>query len=163
MTYTIRAMHPSEYAWLADFLYEAIFQRDCDAPVPRSIIEQPELKVYIEDFGKPDDYCLVADCDGKIVGAVWARILCGHVKGFGNIDNETPEFAIALKKAYRNKGIGTALMKAMLKLLKGKGYKRTSLAVQKDNYAVKMYTDVGFAIMDELKEEYLMVCPLNET
>jgi len=161
MSYIIREISPSEYSLLENFLYEAIFQRNENNLAPRSIIEQPELKVFIEDFGKPDDYCLVAECDGKIAGAVWTRILCGEVKGFGNIDNETPEFAISLYKEYRNKGIGTALMKAMLILLKSKGYKKTSLAVQKDNYAVKMYSKVGFNIVDEFEEEYLMVCQLN--
>ena len=58
---------------------------------------------------------------------------------YGHIDDNTPSFAISLYEEYRGKGIGTELMKTMLKLLKNKGYKKTSLAVQKDNYAVKMY------------------------
>jgi len=48
----------------------------------------------------------------------------------------------------------------MLKLLKNKGYKKTSLAVQKDNYAVKMYKNVGFRIVDENEQEYIMICDL---
>ena len=40
------------------------------------------------------------------------------------------------------------------------GYKKTSLAVQKENYAVKMYKNVGFEIVDENDEEYIMVCVL---
>lgn len=161
MKYTIREMYSSEYILLEVFLYEAIFQRDEKNLLPQNIIQQPELKVYIQDFGKEDDFCLVAECDNKIVGAVWTRVLCDEVKGFGNIDDFTPEFAISLYKEYRNMGIGTALMKAMLNLLKNKGYKKTSLSVQKDNYAVKMYTNVGFFIVKELEEDYLMVCELN--
>jgi ribosomal protein S18 acetylase RimI-like enzyme len=52
-------------------------------------------------------------------------------------------------------------MRAMLELLKNTGYKKASLAVQKDNYAVKMYQAVGFEIIDELEEEFLMVCELS--
>ncbi len=37
------------------------------------------------------------------------------------------------------------------------GYKKTSLAVQKANYALKMFLNVGFEIVDENKEEYIMV------
>jgi ribosomal protein S18 acetylase RimI-like enzyme len=59
-------------------------------------------------------------------------------------------------------GIGTAMMRAMLELLREKGYRQTSLAVQKDNYAVGMYEKVGFQIVKELEEEYLMLCPLRE-
>lgn len=40
------------------------------------------------------------------------------------------------------------------------GYERASLAVQKANYAVKMYTDLGFQIFKENDEEYIMVCEL---
>lgn len=155
--YAIRKIAPTEIHILKDFLYEAIFQRDETNLLPRDIINEPELKVFIDGFGKPDDFCLVAEVNNKIVGAVWTRILSGEVKGFGNIDDQTPEFAISLYKEYRNKGIGTALMRRMLQLLKEQGYKRTSLAVQKDNYAVRMYQNVGFEIVRELSEEYLMV------
>ncbi|MFW6287388.1 MAG: N-acetyltransferase family protein [bacterium] len=161
INYNIREIKPDEIYLLEDFIYEAIFQKDESSPLSREIINKPDIRVYIEDFGKPDDLCLVAEVDEEVVGAVWTRILCGEVKGYGNIDDETPEFAISLYKEYRNKGIGTALMKNMLKLLKNHGYERTSLAVQKDNYAVKMYEKVGFKITKELDEEYIMVHNLD--
>lgn len=123
---------------------------------PKSIIEQPELQVYIKDFGKEDDWCFVAVIKGKIVGAVWVRIM----NDYGHIDNETPSFAISLYEEYRNMGIVTALMRDMLEFLKDKGYKRTSLSVQKVNYAVRMYQKVGFEVIDENEEEYIMVCRL---
>lgn len=159
--YIIREIKETEIHLLKDFLYEAIFQRDESNLLPRDVINEPELKVFINDFGKRDDFCLVAEAEGEVIGAVWTRILSGEVKGFGNLDEYTPEFAISLYKEYRNKGIGTELMKKMLNLLKEQGYKRTSLAVQKDNYAVRMYQNVGFEIIEELKEEYLMVCDLE--
>ncbi len=159
--YTIREIMSEEIPLLKNFLYEAIFQRDEKNLAPFDIIKKPELSVYIDDFGKPDDHCLVAEVDEKIVGAVWTRILSGDVKGYGNTDNTTPEFAISLYKEFRNKGIGTKLMLNMLQLLKDKGYSQASLAVQKDNYAVKMYKSLGFEIVKELTEEYLMICKLN--
>ena len=51
-------------------------------------------------------------------------------------------------------------MNEMLALLKEKEYKQASLAVQKANYAVRMYEKVGFKIVDENEEEYIMVCEL---
>lgn len=160
MNYLIRPIKSNETPLLADFLYEAIFQRDENNLISRSVIEQPEINVFIKDFGQKDDNCLVAVVDDKIVGAVWTRILSGAVKGFGNVDEHTPEFAISLYRQYRGKGIGTRLMLDMLALLKEKGYAQTSLAVQKDNYAVKMYENVGFTIVGESEEEYIMVCKL---
>ena len=123
---------------------------------PKSIIEQTELQVYIEDFGKADDWCLVAEVKEKIVGAVWARIM----NDYGHIDDETPSFAISLYEEYRHLGIGTALMNGMLEFLKNKGYKQASLSVQKANYAVSMYWKAGFEVIDENEEEYIMVCRL---
>ncbi len=162
MRYSIRPIQNEELHLLEDFLYGAIFQRDTEHPLPREVIFEPALYVYIENFGKADDHCLVAESDNQVIGAVWVRILGGSVKGFGHIDSRTPEFAISVKKGYQKLGIGTALMNAMLDLLKAKGYEKTSLAVQKDNYAVKMYLAVGFSIIDELDEEYLMVYDLRK-
>ena len=156
MDYKIREIRKNEYPILSDFLYEAIFIPEGMDKPPKSIIEQPELQVYIEDFGKKDDWCLVAEVKGKIVGAVWVRIM----DDYGHIDNETPSFAISLYAEYRNMGIGITLMRDMLELLKNKSYKRTSLSVQKVNYAVCMYQKVGFEVVDENEEEYIMVCRL---
>ncbi len=123
---------------------------------PKSVIEQPELQVYVADFGKADDWCLVAETEDKIVGAVWGRIM----SDYGHIDDMTPSLAISLYEGYRRLGIGTALMKAMLELLKDKGYKQVSLSVQKANYAVSMYRRAGFEVVDEREKEYIMICRL---
>ena len=61
MDYKIREIKESEYPVLSEFLYEAIFIPEGTAKPPKSIIEQPELQVYIADFGKTDDWCLVAE------------------------------------------------------------------------------------------------------
>ncbi|MBS7008776.1 GNAT family N-acetyltransferase [Anaerostipes sp.] len=159
MEYKIRKMYPNEYSCLQEFLYEAIFQRDTKNLLPKEVINDPALKIYIEDFGKEHDHCLCAEADGKIVGAVWTRI----IPGYGNIDDDTPEFAISLYKEYRGKGIGTKLMQEMLALLKVKGYTKASLSVQKDNYAFKMYQDLGFKIINETEEEFIMVNDLIKT
>lgn len=39
-------------------------------------------------------------------------------------------------------------------------YERASLAVQKENFAVKMYENVGFTVKEEKDQEYIMVCEL---
>ena len=158
----IRELKPEEVFKLEDMLYEAIYQPDEDNLIPRSVIDVPEVNVYIKDFGEwKDDYCLVADLDGEIVGAVWVRIISGEIKGYGYVDNQTPEFAISLFKEYRNKGIGTQLMSRMVDYLRGKGYKQTSLSVKKENYAVKLYKKMGFQVVGEDKEDYLMLLDLK--
>ena len=156
MDYKIREIKESEYPVLSDFLYEAVFIPEQMEKPPKSIIEQPELQVYIADFGKADDWCLVAEVKETIVGAVWVRIM----NDYGHIDGETPSLAISLYEEYRHLGLGTALMKEILQFLKNKGYKQTSLSVQKANYAVNIYRKVGFEVVKENEEEYIMVCRL---
>lgn len=157
MDYKIRPISAREVRLLQDFLYEAIFVPEGLSVPPKSIINQPELQVYITGFGtKKDDIGLAAEIDNKPVGAVWVRIM----NDYGHIDNDTPSFAISLHKDYRGLGIGTALMKEMLRILKDRGYKQASLAVQKANYAVKMYQKTGFEIVSENEEEYIMLCRL---
>lgn len=156
MDYKIREIKESEYSVLSDFLYEAIFIPKGMEKPSKSIIEKQELQEYIADFGKADDWCLVAEVKEKIVGAVWVRI----INDYGHIDDETPSLAISLYEEYRHLGLGTTLMKEMLKFLKDKGYQQMSLSVQKANYAVNMYRKVGFAVVKENEEEYIMVCRL---
>ncbi len=154
MDYTIRKIKKQEYPLLDNFLYEAIFIPEGIEPPPKTIIASPELQVYVEHFGElKDDWGLVAEVDGKVVGAVWVRI----VNDYGHIDDEAPSLAISLYKEYRGFGIGTAMMKEMLALLKTHEYSRVSLSVQKANYAAKLYLKVGFEIVRENEEEYIMV------
>lgn len=157
MPYRIRAIAENEYGLLEHFLYLAIFvPKGVPAP-PEDIVRQPELQVYTANFGtQKGDCALVAEDDGKVIGAVWVRIM----NDYGHIDDETPSFAISVECAYRKQGIGTALMQAMLAELKRQGWRQASLAVQKANYAVRMYQSVGFGIVDENDEEYIMLCRL---
>ena len=157
MNYQIRLIHPSEVPLLKDFLYEAIFIPEGAVAPPRDIIDDDNLQVYIRDFGKSsDDYCLVAEKGGKIVGAIWSRIM----NDYGHIADDVPSIAISLYKEYRNQGIGSDLLKQMLDLLKEKGYKSVSLSVQKANYAMRMYQKAGFKVISDDGEEVIMQCPL---
>lgn len=49
------------------------------------------------------------------------------------------------------------MMNKMLMHLKELNYPKASLAVQKENYAVRMYQKVGFEIVDENEQEYIMI------
>ena len=151
----IREIRTEEIPMLDDFLYEAIFIPEGSPAPPRSVIEYEDLQVYVRDFGKkPDDRCLVAEVDGKVAGAVWTRIM----DDYGHIDNQTPSLAISLYKDYRNRGLGTQLMRRMLEKLKADGYKSVSLSVQKANYALQMYRNAGFIPVSDHGDELLMIC-----
>ena len=153
----IREIRPEEIPLLEDFLYEAIFIPEGFPVPPRSIIQNKDMQVYVRDFGKTsDDRCLVAEVDGKIVGAVWTRIM----DDYGHVDDQTPSLAISLYKEYRNRGIGTQLIRSMQQRLKTDGFKAVSLSVQKANYALQMYRKAGFIPIADRGDELLMVCHL---
>ena len=167
MKYTIREIRDDEYVLLNDFLYEALFVPEGAKSFERSIIQKPELQVYVKDFGtEKDDICFVAEIYGlteenetekisesQIGGTVWVR----DMEDYGHIEAGVPSFAISLYKEYRGLRIGTALMERMLQELRIRGYEKASLSVQKANYAVNMYRKLGFEIYKEDEEEYIMV------
>jgi ribosomal protein S18 acetylase RimI-like enzyme len=154
----IRQIQKEEYPILEEFLYNAIYLPPDAEPVPREIIYKPEIFVYIKDFGGKDDCGIVAELNEQIVGAAWTRI----ISAYGHIDNETPELAISVLPNFRGKGIGCKIMQSLFDLLRERGYKQTSLSVQKDNPAVRFYERLGYEITSEKldyanHEDFLMI------
>lgn len=154
----IREITPNDYPALEDFLYNAIFVPEGEEMPPRDIIFEPEIYVYIKDFGIESDCGVVAEQGNVIIGAAWTRI----IPAFGHIDNDTPELAISLLPRHRGQSIGTKMMNKLFELLRVRGYKRTSLSVQQKNPAVNFYKRLGYEITDEKldhigHEDYIMV------
>ena len=154
MSTIIREIRPEEHDLLREFLYQAIYLPEGVEPPPRSVMDLPELQVYLVDFGtRPDDHCLIAEAEEKVVGAAWCRIM----EDYGHIDNHTPSLAISLLPEYRGLGVGTWLLNALLLLLQENRYRRASLSVQKENPALRLYRRTGFRIVAEKGTEYLML------
>lgn len=154
----VRPLRKGEEPLLTEFLYEAIWRGAGQPPVPRTVLQQPALWRYVAGFGsRPDDRCLVAEAGGCVVGAVWVRC----IRGFGHIADGVPECVLAVYDGYRGRGIGTALLRGMLRRLRCERYDRISLSVQKANPAVNLYRREGFSVVAETDEEYVMVCPLR--
>jgi len=158
----VREITKAEYPLLEGFLYNAIYLPPGEKIPPREIIFEPEIFVYIKDFGNENDCGVVAETDGKIIGAAWTRI----IPAYGHIDYDTPELAISVLPDYRGQGIGTSLMEQLFECLRNRAYKRTSLSVQKDNPAVRFYQRLGYVVTDEKldhagHEDYIMVKELG--
>ena len=154
MSTIIREIRPKEHDLLREFLYHAIYLPQGVEPPSRSVIDLPELQIYIVDFGtRSGDHCLAAEVEGKVVGAAWCRIM----EDYGHIDNGTPSLAISLLPEYRGQGTGTQLLNGLLRLLRENGYQRASLSVQKENPALRLYQRTGFHILAERGTEYLML------
>jgi len=161
----IREITTAEYPLLEDFLYNAIFLPPGTEAPPFEIIYDPEIFIYVKDFGdKPGDIGVVAEKEGKIIGVAWTRI----IPAYGHIDENTPELAISMLPDFRGQGIGTMLMENLFVLLRARGYKRSSLSVQKDNPATSFYKRLGYKITDEKldhagHEDFIMLKTLNDS
>ena len=160
---TIREITPANYSQLEDFLYHAIFIPAGEEYPPRKIIFEPEIYVYIKDFGLNTDCGVVAELNGNLVGAAWTRI----IPAYGHLDESTPELAISILPDYRGQGIGTLLMNRLFELLRERDYKRTSLSVQQNNPAVRFYERLGYRVTDEKvdhagHDDFIMVKNLLE-
>jgi ribosomal protein S18 acetylase RimI-like enzyme len=159
----VHLMRASEYACLHEFLYQAIFVPGGIELPPKSVIDNPQIFVYIKDFGTQDgDLGVVAEQNGQVVGAAWTRIIAGY----GHLDAETPELAISVLPEFRGCGIGTKLMKKLFVVLQDNGYTRTSPSVQKKNPAVRFYERLGYRISEEKldhvgDEDFIMVKDLE--
>jgi len=158
MKIAIRKIEKTEYPVLEDFLYNAIYIPEGEQWPSREIIYDPEIYIYVKDFGLDTDCGVVAECDGAIIGVAWTRI----IPAYGHLDENTPELAISILPEYRNQGIGAMLMNRLFDLLRERGYKRTSLSVQQNNPAVRFYERLGYIVTDEKidhagHEDYIMV------
>lgn len=148
----IREIKPSEYFFLKEMLYQAIFINDENIILPKQIIEEPDLKRYIQNFGINGDFCLVAEQHGQLVGAIWIR----YIEAYGFVDKNTPELSMAVLKEYRAKGIGSQLLITMIDKLKETGIKQVSLSVDKKNYAYNLYKRNGFIDYQVLEKSIIM-------
>lgn len=154
---TIREIKSSEKDFLNEMLYTALFVEKGQSPLPSSVIKDPNVAKYISNFGsKQSDVCLVALEKNQLIGACWARVFDYHNQGFGFIDSKTPELSIAIKPEFRNKGVGTLLIKKIIVLYRERKTAHLSLSVHKNNAAIRLYTRIGFYTIKELKSSVIM-------
>ena len=154
---TIRKLRTTESDFLADMLYEAIFIPEGHDPLPKDVIKDKSLSKYIENWGKDKfDIALVVEADNQFVGAIWGRLLTDEHKGFGYVDDNTPELSMAVKKEYRNQGIGTKLIKKIAAEYQKLGVDYLSLSVDKANNASNLYKRLGCEIIGETETSWTM-------
>lgn len=153
----IKKLKKAESDFLADMLYEAIFIPEGHGPLPKEVIKDKPLSKYIENWGKDKfDIALVMERNNQRVGAIWGRLLTNGDRGFGYVNDRTPELSMAVIKEYRNQGIGTELMKAIASEYQKIGVEYLSLSVDKANNASNLYRRLGFKTVEETDTAWTM-------
>ena len=130
---------------LRALLFEAVHWRSgLERPPLEETLGDPALARYVEDFGRPGDFGVIAEEAGEPLGAAWWRWFGADAPGYGFVDEATPELSIALFPGHRGQGIGTMLLEALEREARRRGIERLSLSVERDNPAVALYERFGF-------------------
>ncbi len=156
--FNVRKAKAEDYPFLREMLYQAMFIPEGQERPPFSIVDEPDLHIYLDDWMKDTDAGFIAEVNGLEAGAAWTRQFESAEKGaYGFIDADTPELCFAVNELYRGQGIGTGLMTALFDELKHRGYKNISLSVDKLNRAFNLYKRLGFTVFEEQETDYLML------
>lgn len=122
----------------------AFWQPDVFVMSEDEALDVPELARYIEDWGRDGDLALIAEIDGARAGATWYRRFTSTEPGYGFVDEQTPELGIGVERVHRGRGVGTAMLDALIRHAAEAGLDRLSLAVNTNNPARRLYQRMGF-------------------
>ncbi len=137
-------------------LYQALYVPPGQPAPGREILQAPEIRRYACDWGRPGDVGFVALAAGQPVGAVWLRLLVGDERGFGYIDETTPELSIAVLPDQRGQGIGGALLAHLIARVSGR-YPALCLSVSAGNPAQRLYQRLGFVVVAQEGDSFKML------
>jgi len=147
---TYRFLQNHETPFLREMLYEALYVPKGQPPFPTSILDRPEILKYIKNWGqKLGDVAIVLGSEGELIAAIWGRRFVASEKGYGFIDEQTPEISMAVKSGFRGKGIGTKLIERISEEYQRLGYSVLSLSVDELNPAKNLYERMGFFFFEE--------------
>lgn len=152
----VRRGGAQDVRFLRDMLHHAYYwkERAPDAgPGP--------VALYVNAWGRRGDTAVIALDKGFPVGAAWYRLFDRNRPGYGFVDERTPELAIAVVPNARGRGVGTALLDALLERARGDGYPTVSLSVDRANAgAIELYERRGFARVSEDDDSVTMLASL---
>lgn len=140
LDYAIRLLTKEDEPVLWEMLAHA-----AQEPTIEAVMNNPALARYVKGWGRAHDtgFIAIAANNKRPIGAAWLRRWTGQDKGFGYIDDATPELAMAVLPEYRDQGVGTRLLTHLLETAK-LTCPLVSLAVRAANPAVRLYERLGF-------------------
>lgn len=112
------------------------------------IMSAPETARYVAGWPRPGDLGVIADAGGRPVGAAWLRFFPAGEPGYGFVAAGVPELSIGVAAAWRGRGVGRALLRALASQARATGIGHISLSVGRANYAHGLYLTEGYRIVD---------------
>lgn len=152
----IQPLSVSDQSFLWEMLYQSLYVPEGQPPFERSILAKPEIARYVSNWGREDDFGFVSvDGNNRSLGAIWLRLLKGEERGFGYVDDQTPELGMGVLAEYRGQGIGTGLLARLLQSVAGR-YDQISLSVSVGNPAIRLYQRMGFEVVGKSGDSITM-------
>ena len=141
----IRRGGRQDVRFLRDMLHHAYYWREREPGEGAG-----PVALYVKGWGRPGDTAVIAVEEAFPVGAAWYRLFRRDQPGYGFVDEETPELAIAVVPSRRGRGIGDALLNALVERARAEGHRALSLSVGRDDEALlSFYEKHGFARVRE--------------
>ena len=149
--------------YLRDALLKAIHNPK-DRALPAGILQEESLARYHESWGQEGDfgYAAILEDSDEVVGICWCRWFRGENKGYGYVDDETPELSIAVWESYRGQGIGGTRLERTIEKARSMGYGGLSLSVQQGNRSIRLYRNKGFEVLRLEDGAYTMYLYLGQ-
>jgi ribosomal protein S18 acetylase RimI-like enzyme len=154
-----RPLQADDQAVLWDLVHLALWDPPPAPPRPRSVLNDPRVRIYGESWGRADDIGIVGEIGSTIVGACWMRVLRNEL-GMAYVDDETPQLGIAVFAPFRHHGYGERLMREALNAARNAGRRRVSLTVHPQNPAIALYERCGFRRIELRNTYHLMLATL---
>ncbi len=106
----IRALRPEDEPLLPQFLALVAHEENVE-----TVLSHLDLARYVGGWGREGDTAVVAQDEEtrEVVGMAWARFWTPDNRGFGWVDELTPELAAAVKSELQNQGVGARLIEAL--------------------------------------------------
>ncbi len=133
------------FCW--DMLYEAAIASPVLRGLPMAdVLARPGVAEYLTGWGRAGDIGIVAvGADGGPVGAAWLRVFGPSEQRLGlGAPAGVPEVTLAVRRAHRGVGVGSALLGAIAVRAREAGYQHLAAAVDPLNGAMKFFQRHGF-------------------
>jgi len=153
----VRRGGAQDVRFLRDMLHHAYYWKE---RAPEDSGPGP-VALYVKAWGRKGDAAMIAIDGGFPVGAAWYRLFERDRRGYGFVDERTPELAIAVVPSARGKGVGSALLEALLERARAEGHPSISLSVDRNNAgAIELYRRHGFERVAEEDDSVTMLASL---
>jgi GNAT superfamily N-acetyltransferase len=142
----IRPARPDDEPFLWDMGWEATaIDAEMRALGRDAAFAMPHVRRYLNGWGRVGDTAVIAEAaDGQRLGAAWYRLFPAEDPGWGFVAPDIPEISIGVAVTARGKGVGSALLDALLTLAREQGHRAVSLSADRQNPARRLYERKGF-------------------